>query len=64
VLSPVRPTASHPDATPLGWSRFAELVDPVPLPVYALGGLRLEDLDDAIHHGAQGIAAIRGLWPD
>ena len=64
LLSPVRPTASHPDATPLGWSRFAELVDPVPLPVYALGGLRLEDLDDAIHHGAQGIAAIRGLWPD
>jgi 8-oxo-dGTP diphosphatase len=64
LLSPVRHTASHPDVTPLGWSRFAELVDPTPLPVYALGGLRVGDLDDAIRHGAQGIAAIRGLWPE
>lgn len=64
LLSPVRPTATHPDAQPLGWTRFAELVDPAPLPVYALGGLTPSDLDQAIRHGAQGIAAIRGLWPE
>lgn len=63
LLSPVRRTASHGEAPPLGWTRFAELVDPAPLPVYALGGLGPEDLQDALHHGAQGIAAIRGLWP-
>jgi len=63
LLSPLRPTASHPEAAPLGWSRFAELVEAVALPVYALGGLAPQDLDEAIHHGAQGIAAIRGLWP-
>jgi len=63
LLSPVKPTASHPEASPLGWSNFAAWVDPVPLPVYALGGLTTDDLDDAFQHGAQGIAAIRGLWP-
>lgn len=64
LLSPVRPTATHPQARPLGWEGFAELADPASLPVYALGGLNRTDLGDAIRHGAQGIAAIRGLWPD
>jgi 8-oxo-dGTP diphosphatase len=63
LLSPVKPTASHPGAGPLGWETFAAWVDPVPLPVYALGGLTADDLNDAFQHGAQGIAAIRGLWP-
>jgi 8-oxo-dGTP diphosphatase len=62
ILSPVKPTATHPDAPPLGWPAFAALVDPVPLPVYALGGLTPADLRPAIEYGAQGIAAIRGLW--
>lgn len=63
VLSPVKPTATHPHASPIGWSHFFELVDPVAVPIYALGGLASADLSAAIHHGAQGIAAIRGLWP-
>ncbi|WP_295383876.1 Nudix family hydrolase [uncultured Thiodictyon sp.] len=64
LLSPVKATATHPQARALGWPDFAALIDPVPLPVYALGGLTVVDLADAIGHGAQGIAAIRGLWPD
>ncbi len=64
LLSPVKATATHPEARPLGWPRFAALVDPIALPVYALGGLAPTDLSDAIRHGAQGVAAIRGLWPD
>jgi 8-oxo-dGTP diphosphatase len=63
LVSPVRATATHPDANPLGWERFAALADRAALPVYALGGLDLADLDTAIEHGAQGVAAIRGLWP-
>ncbi len=62
VLSPVKPTASHPDAQPLGWAGFTTLVDTVNLPVYALGGLQPHDIADAFRYGAQGIAAIRGLW--
>jgi 8-oxo-dGTP diphosphatase len=32
------------------------------LPIYAIGGLGRDDLPTARTHGAQGIAAIRGLW--
>ena len=64
LLSPVRPTPTHPDARPLGWDRFAALADPVPLPIYALGGIDPDDLDQAFRHGAQGIAGIRGFWPE
>jgi 8-oxo-dGTP diphosphatase len=62
VLSPVRATASHPGAPPLGWQRFWSLTETAKLPVYALGGLVPADLPMAWAHGAQGIAAIRGLW--
>lgn len=63
VLSPVKATASHPDADPLGWPRFAEMVEDVTIPVYALGGMQSDDVSDARHAGGQGIAAIRSLWP-
>jgi len=63
VLSPVLPTRSHPDASPLGWDRFAQLVDEVAMPVYALGGMRPDLINVAWANGAQGIAGIRGLWP-
>lgn len=62
VLSPVQRTASHPDAEPMGWPRFAELVRDVPLPVYALGGLDRGDLEAAVAARAQGVAGIRGFW--
>jgi len=63
VLGPVRPTASHPTVPAMGWEAFAELRAQVSLPIYALGGLGVDDIEQARRHGAQGIAAIRGLWP-
>lgn len=62
LLSPLRPTASHPGAPGLGWPGFAALVADANLPVYALGGLGPDDLDEAFAHGAQGIAAIGAWW--
>ena len=62
LLSPVMPTASHPRALPLGWKRFAELVEPVALPVFALGGMTSGHIETAREHGGQGIAAIGALW--
>jgi len=62
VLSPVAATASHPQAEPLGWPRFRQLVDGVNLPVFALGGMQPQDLARAWEQGAQGIAAMRALW--
>lgn len=63
VLGPVAETASHPGAATLGWTGFAALRERTALPLYAIGGLRPDDLAKARAHGAQGIAAIRGLWP-
>ena len=62
VLSPVKPTASHPDARPLGWKAFAEAATMATVPVYALGGMTPEDEDPARAGGGQGIAGISGLW--
>lgn len=61
TLSPVRATASHPNTTPLGWVRFAQLVADARLPVYALGGVGPGDLDRARAAGAQGVAGIRAF---
>jgi len=62
VLSPVLPTRSHPDATPLGWAVFKDLVKKVNVPVYALGGMSPKQEAKALESGAQGVAGIRGLW--
>lgn len=62
TISPVRRTASHPGARPLGWEGLRELTEAANLPIYALGGLNLEDLATAWRYGAQGVAAIGGLW--
>jgi len=61
VLSPVMPTASHPDARPMGWPGFQRLVSEISIPVFALGGMDLQHLWEAWQRGAQGIAGIRGL---
>jgi 8-oxo-dGTP diphosphatase len=63
VLGPVAATATHPQGVPLGWDGFAATVAGTRLPVYALGGLRAEDVDNAINHGAQGVALRRAAWP-
>jgi 8-oxo-dGTP diphosphatase len=62
-LGPVKPTASHPGAPGIGWEAFSAMIDRLPLPVYAIGGLAPADLDTAWAAGAQGVAAIRALWP-
>lgn len=62
VLSPVLPTLSHPDAPVLGWDGFAGLAHGSSLPVYALGGMQPEYLEQAWQQGAHGIAMMRGVW--
>lgn len=64
VVSPVMPTASHPDARTLGWDGFWTLAELANFPVYALGGMGFEHLSKSFVHGGQGIAAIRKLWEE
>lgn len=62
TLSPVAKTASHPQAKSLGWEAFSALLNNVNLPVFALGGMDINDLPRALSHGAQGVAMQRSAW--
>ncbi len=62
VLSPVLPTQSHPGAATLGWEQFAGLCLDMPMPVYALGGMRTDMLHTAMRHSAHGVALLSGIW--
>ncbi len=63
TLSPVLPTKTHPEVAALGWERARELTQGCTRPVFFLGGLDEGGAVRARESGAQGIAAIRGLWP-
>lgn len=58
TLSPVSATTSHPGVEPLGWPRFGRLAEAASLPVYALGGVGPNELQEAQMHAAQGVAGI------
>jgi thiamine-phosphate pyrophosphorylase len=62
MLSPVLPTTTHPQARPLGWYSFAELTSRSTIPVYALGGLGRDDLDQVKRAGGHGVAGVSQLW--
>lgn len=63
-LSPIKYTSAHPDIDPIGWQGMVEMIDEVAIPVYALGGMKLEDVEEATANGAQGVVLTKGLWPD
>ncbi|PJK15164.1 DNA mismatch repair protein MutT [Lysobacteraceae bacterium NML07-0707] len=63
VVGQIKASASHPGKPGIGWAGFARLREVSSLPLYAIGGLGAEDMADARAQGAQGIAAIRALWP-
>lgn len=62
TLSPVLPTASHPQAEALGWANFATMAAQTSLPVFALGGMNRALLATAQQHGGCGVAGIRAFW--
>ena len=62
VLGPVKPTSSHPGARLLGWDGFARIARGAGIPVFAIGGMRRSDLEDAWRAGAHGVAMIGGAW--
>ncbi|KNC99949.1 uncharacterized protein SPPG_09270 [Spizellomyces punctatus DAOM BR117] len=67
VLSPVLPSSTCPSSRTLGWDRFAQIIteaETSSLPVYALGGVSIKDLDRAHKAGGVGIAAIKAFWHD
>ena len=61
LIGPVEYTQSHPQARSLGWNSFSQLCFQANMPVYALGGLMVSDVQNAIVHGGQGMAGIRAF---
>lgn len=57
-LSPILATQTHPEAKALGWEAFADIAKQIEIPVFALGGLKPEDLNLAEQNSAYGIAGI------
>ena len=62
LLGPVQATPGHSSAPELGWNKFAALIRNYSLPVFALGGMRLANIDEARQQGAHGVAMVRGAW--
>jgi len=62
VLSPVKKTRTHPAARSMGWSRFGALCGHANFPVYALGGMKREDVSRARRAGGHGVALVSGAW--
>jgi len=60
-VSPVKAAGSQSHLEPLGWSGFASLRNKINCPVYALGGMKLDDLEQAWLNGAQGISSS-SIW--
>lgn len=63
TLSPVLPTQTHPGAPTLGWEAAQELLLNFNAPVFLLGGLTEQNMQQARQIGGQGVAGIRGFWP-
>jgi 8-oxo-dGTP diphosphatase len=63
VVGPVKATASHPGAVPMGWDRLEALIRDQPMPAYAIGGLTRADLGEARARGAHGVALLGAAFP-
>lgn len=61
VLGTIYPTPSHPDRPGAGLSRIAAGRD-AGLPVVAIGGVTPERVPAVLGAGADGVAALRGVW--
>jgi len=57
-VSPVFATSSHPGTRGLGLNRFARMIRPLRVPVFALGGITFETIKRVSFAGAYGIAGI------
>lgn len=62
LVGAVHATPTHPDQHGMGWGGLSALIANRALPVYALGGVRPEDLPHAQQAGAYGVAGIRAFY--
>ena len=62
VLGPVKKTPSHPNSDFLGWEKFRTLAERSNLPIYAIGGMKKNDVLKSFDRSSVGIASQRNFW--
>ena len=60
-LSPITKTLSHPNTEVLGWNKASEIINQSKMPIYLLGGMDKNSMNQALSIGAQGVAGIRRI---
>jgi thiamine-phosphate pyrophosphorylase len=60
----VFPTSSHPGLPPRGLAELAAIVARVDVPVLAIGGITVDNLDQVLATGCAGIAVISAILAD
>jgi thiamine-phosphate pyrophosphorylase len=60
-FGPLFSTPTKPDYMSIGTSRISEVYRLVPLPIYCIGGIKLENLPEVLSAGAQRVAIVSGI---
>lgn len=60
-FGPLFSTPTKPEYTSIGTSRIGEVHSLVPLPIYCIGGIKLENLPEVLAAGAQRVAIVSGI---
>ncbi len=57
----VFPTSTHPGVPPRGLTQLEQIVQAVDVPVLAIGGITVENLDEVLATGCAGVAVISAI---
>lgn len=60
-FGPLFATATKPDYVPIGLEQIAEVHKKVNLPIFCIGGIKLENLPEVIAAGAQRVVIVSGI---
>jgi thiamine-phosphate pyrophosphorylase len=60
----VFPTSTHPGVPPRGLAELHEIVQAVDIPVLAIGGITVDNLDSVLATGCAGVAVISAILSD
>ena len=60
-FGPLFSTPTKPDYTPIGTADIADVYRDAPLPIYCIGGIKLENLAQILATGAQRVVIVSGI---
>lgn len=60
-FGPLFSTPTKPDYTPIGTADIAEIHRDAPLPIFCIGGIKLENLPQILATGAQRVVIVSGI---